>query len=174
MESDDESPEKTDRTPSPVLQRSQSAIQLSSNDKPTRTASPTRSESSAQPTVIDTSTDMMPPRSIFTFRSSHPFPQDADMSDLELSDNPRQQSRDGSVTSHASSQQSSTVTITRPARTHSRHNSHPPRLSNRSTNTLGRGAGQKRKVNLGEFFDLGNFGHGKDGFGSGGKRGRFT
>jgi hypothetical protein len=177
MESDDETAEKTDRGSSPVLQRSQSATRLSSTANPTRTASPARTDS-ATPTIITPAAEistpnLMPPQTTFTFRSSHQYPQDADiiLSDLDLSDNTRAPSHDGSVASHASNTTSSGITITRPR---NRHNNHSARLSQRAGSTIGRGAGQKRKINFGDFFDIGNLGHGKDGFGGGGKRGRFA
>ncbi|KAE9377947.1 hypothetical protein N431DRAFT_435116 [Stipitochalara longipes BDJ] len=176
MESDDENPEKPERSSSPILQRSQSATRLSSTPKPARTASPARTESAPPPTTITPITEeapvsFVPPQSNFTFRSSHSYPQDADiiLSDLEIADNARAQSHDGSVTSHASNTASSGITITRPPR---RHNNHSARVNSRNATPIGRGAGQKRKINFGDFFDIGNLG--KDGFGGGGKRGRFA
>jgi len=180
MESDDEPAEKLDRGSSPVLQRSQSASHLSSTTRTNRTTSPARTESSAPPVIptitSDQSTNMMPPQGTFTFRSSHAYPQDADMglSDLDLSDSNRTQSHDTTSASLAPNTPTSAITISRPSRTNPRHNNHSTRLSTRATNTIGRGAGQKRKINLGEFFDIGNLGHGKDGFAGSGKRGRFA
>jgi hypothetical protein len=179
MESDDENSEKPEPGSSPVLQRSQSATRLSSASRPARAASPTRTESAPPPTIItpideEPPVDLVPPQSTFTFRSSHSYPQDADiiLSDLEIADNTRAPSHDGSVTSHASNTAASGITITRPSRT--RHNNHSTRINSRNTNSIGRGAGQKRKINFGEFFDIGNLGHSKEGFGGGGKRGRFA
>lgn len=177
MESDDETAEKTDRASSPVLQRSQSATRLSSTANPTRTVSPARTDSATPaivtPTAENPPPNLMPPQNTFTFRSSHQYPQDADiiLSDLDLSDNTRAPSHDGSVASHASNTTTSGITLTRPR---NRHNNHSARLSQRTGSTIGRGAGQKRKINLGDFFDIGNLGHGKDSFGGGGKRGRFA
>lgn len=181
MESDDDVSEKPERGSSPILQRSQSATRLSTASRPARTASPVRTESAPPPTIIipideedPEPVNVTPPQSTFTFRSTHSYPQDADiiLSDLESTDNARTQNHDGSVTSHASN--TSGITITRPSR--KRHNNHTTRINSRATNTTGRNAGQKRKIDFGEFFDLGNLGHGKDGFGGGGnaKRGRFS
>ncbi|TAQ90194.1 hypothetical protein B7494_g1454 [Chlorociboria aeruginascens] len=173
VESDDEVAEKVERTASPVLQQSQSATR-SSTDPQTRTSSPARTEqpapSSTNIPTVDSVTNMLPPQTTFTFRSPHAYPQDTDMSlnDLNLSECVRSQSHEGSATSHSSTPP---IAITRTSRTNTRHNNHSTRLSTRSANSIGRGAGQKRKINLGEFFDIGNFG--KDGFGGGGKRGRF-
>ncbi len=169
-ESDDET-DKQERASSPILERTQSATQLSG-----RTASPVRTESVTPiipPPIIEQPT-MLPPASTFTFRSSHPYPQDTDMnlSDLDLSDS-RVQPLDASIVSHRSQSPSASITITRPSRNASRLNQ-TSRHNARTTSSMGRGAGQKRKINLGEFFDIGNLGHGKDGFGGGGKRGRFA
>jgi hypothetical protein len=182
MESDDEASEKAsekDRGSSPILQRSQSATRMPPAPNTARNVSPVRTESPSVPAVTATTTTdstppSIPPQTTFTFRSSHAYPQDADiiLSDLELSDNSRTQSHDGSVTSHAATTTASGHTITRPPRT--RHNNHSARVPTRPSNNIGRGAGQKRKINFGDFFDIGNIGHGKDGFGGGGKRGRFA
>jgi hypothetical protein len=169
-ESDDET-DKQERASSPILERTQSATQM-----PTRTASPIRTESVTpiiSPPNVEQPT-MLPPASTFTFRSSHPYPQDTDMSlsDLNLSDS-RGQPLDATIVSHRSQSPSASITITRPSRSTSRLNQ-TSRHNTRTTNPIGKGAGQKRKINLGEFFDIGNLGHGKDGFGGGGKRGRFA
>ncbi|KAL3424287.1 hypothetical protein PVAG01_03568 [Phlyctema vagabunda] len=172
-ESDDEIPEKADRGSSPVLQRSQSATRAPSlATRSLRTESPVRMESAPpvvvpQPAPVDLPMNIIPPQGTFSFRSSHAYPQDADMglSDLEISDNSRSQNHD----SHGSTSTPG-ISITRSSRSTPRHN-HSAR-NPRNTGTLGRAAGQKRKINLGEFFDIGSLGH-KDGFGGGGKRGRF-
>ena len=177
VESDDEISEKPERGSSPILQRSQSVTRLSSAGRLARTTSPARTESAPPPTNItpiteEATVNIVPPQGTFTFRSSLSYPQDADvvLSDLEIADNARAQSHDGSITSHASNTGSSGITVTRPSRT--RHNNHSARINSRNTTSIGRGAGQKRKINFGEFFDIGNLG--KDGFGGGGKRGRFA
>ena len=134
MESDDEPTEKSERAPSPVLQRSQSATQLSSAARSARTASPVRTETFVPPRINtpnldDTSANMMPPQGTFTFRSSHAYPQDSDMSDLESSESTRAQSHDGTITSHHTATPSSTITITRPTRSNSRHSNQSTRVS---------------------------------------------
>jgi hypothetical protein len=170
MESDDEA-EKPERASSPILRRSHSATYLSA-----RTASPIRTESAPPPSLPppiseEEEAPMLPPAGDFTFRSSYAHPQDADMSssDLESSDS---RIFNASVISHPSHNTSS-ITISRPNRSASRHGSQSSRHSGRTSGTIGRGAGQKRKINLGEFFDIGNLGA-KDGFSGGGKRGRFA
>src|SRR5271170_1460944 len=69
-ESDDET-DKQETTSSPVLERTQSAAQLS-----TRTASPMRTENVPlviPPPIQEQQPVMLPPASTFTFRSSHPY-----------------------------------------------------------------------------------------------------
>ncbi|KAI9642890.1 hypothetical protein NHQ30_008624 [Ciborinia camelliae] len=169
-DSDDEVPEKTDGGSPPVIHRSQSSTNISaSTAKPTRTTSPMRTESAPPPPTVvvpDPEPPMITalPQSTFTFRSAQQYPQDPDilLSDLDLSDKGRPQTHDAGIS------------LTRPSRTNARHNNHSSRLNARSSTTIGRGAGQKRKINFGDFFDLGNLGHGDDSFGGGGKRGRFV
>jgi hypothetical protein len=179
-ESDDEVAEKAERGSSPVLQRSQSDTRLSVNAQSTRTSSPMRTESSAPPVAASAPTpatepvpNAVPQQGTFTFRASQQYPQDADivLSDLNITDNNRSLNLGNSHSSHNPG-----ITITRPSRTSSRHNSHSTRHNTRTSNTIGRGAGHKRKANLPDFdfFDLGNLEYGKDGFGGGGKRGRFA
>ncbi|PVH85368.1 hypothetical protein DL98DRAFT_409449 [Cadophora sp. DSE1049] len=177
MESDDEASDKAERGSSPIIQRSQSSSRIPTTSNPIRAVSPVRTESAPPPTIISTCVDSapnsIPPQATFTFRSTHPYPQDADLilSDLDISDSTRAPNHDGSVTSHTSNAASSGLGVARPPRT--RHNNHT-RVSTRPNSTIGRGAGQKRKINFGEFFDIGNLGQGRDGFGGGGKRGRFA
>jgi hypothetical protein len=179
VESDDEVVEKADRASSPVIQRSQSATRLSATTRSTRAASPPRTQPSVPavnipPSIAESTPTLAPPQSAFTFRSSHSYPQDADiiLSDLESSEGTRAHN-DASATNTTNSN----LTVTRPSRTNQRHSNYSTRLTSRAansiSNTIGRAAGQKRKINFGEFFDIGNLGHGKDGFGGGGKRGRF-
>lgn len=148
LESDDETSDKdktTDRGSSPVLQRAQSARAPASNIPTTRTASPARTgvaPAAANNMESASTVNFMPPQATFTFRSSQQCPPDADviLSDLDLSDNSR------------------VPDATRQSRTR-----HHARTGTRPTTTaIGRGAGQKRKINFGEFFDIGNLGQGRD------------
>jgi hypothetical protein len=178
MESDDET-EKPDQGSSPVLHRTQSGTLLS-----TRATSPPRAESAPPiipaaitepvapaPTTLEPPA-VQPPTTIFSFRSSQQYPQDAEMAlpDADLPDS-RGHVGDASLVSHTMHAPSASITITRPSRLASRHNN---QSSNRHSAKLGRGAGQKRKINYQDFFDISNLGHGKDGFGGGGKRGKFV
>jgi hypothetical protein len=113
---------------------------------------------------------MMAPQGAFTFRSSYTLPQDPDitLSNLDLSDGTRAQN-DASVASHAPNPP---ITVTRP-RTNTRYSTHPGRPNARTGNPPSRGPEKKRKMDMSDFFDISNSCFGKDGFGGGGKRGRF-
>lgn len=98
----------------------------------------------------------VPSQETFNFQTSHPYPHDEALrlANLNLSD----------------PQTISSSNTRTPRSGRNRNGRTGPRTS------LGRGAGQKRKVNLAEIFDLGSLdqGNGRDMFGSGGKRSRFT
>ncbi|KAG9246293.1 hypothetical protein BJ878DRAFT_497709 [Calycina marina] len=154
-DSDDEAGGKQERAQergsSPEIQRSQSAApRLSSTSIAKRAVSPARA-SSPQPALSNTAT---PPTSseaaitappAFTFRAGDfvPRPSEFNLADVDM---------DGSV-SHASNPP---ITITRPPRTASRHNSHTGRTVVRNSSSSSRTTGQKRKAthDYGEFFDI--------------------
>ncbi|KAI1468149.1 uncharacterized protein F4812DRAFT_392615 [Daldinia caldariorum] len=104
----------------------------------------------------------VPTQDTFTFRASHPYPQEPylNLENLDLSDTTR--TNDGSTPG------SSAVPIPHPAR--SRTNKRGPRP--KPTNHLGKGAGQKRSINFAELFNVGDIPFGKDMFGREGKRSR--
>lgn len=173
MESDDEVSDKQERGSSPILQRSQSATRLPTPSNPVRTASPVRPEAQAPPTIVtptseESTFNMLPPQGNFSFRSSHPYPQDADiiLSDLDISDSNRPQSHDSSASTNNTG-----ITITRQPRGRN-NNNNSSRLVTRTSSSIGRGAGTKRKINFGEFFDIGNLHKDGNGGGGGAKRGR--
>lgn len=169
MESDDESGDKADHGLSSEPQQAQTAAIRSSTPAPARTLSPPRA-TVAPPSEATT---LSPPLGVFTFRSSHPYPQEADMtlSDLDISENTRSQVYDASTTAQTST---TPITVARPSRTSARHANHGSRINSRSSNSITRTAGHKRKINFAELFDISNSSHGKDVFGGGGKRGRFV
>lgn len=107
--------------------------------------------------TVDEVDIVVPSQDTFTFQTSHPYPHDEALrlANLDLSD------------SQTTTGNSTTRSATRNGRTRTGRAGQRP--------ALGRGAGQKRKLNLAEIFGLGNldYGNGKDVFGSGGKRGRF-
>jgi hypothetical protein len=161
IESDDEI-EKPERGSSPILQRKPSITQIP--QLPTRTSSPARQPEPSIPEVISEE-PVLPPVGNFTFRSTIHYPADAEMTDDE-------QHREPPLGATIIPANSPSITVTRASRSTARQTQRT-RHSTRASTT--RTAGQKRKIDLGEFFDLGNLGQGKDGFGgSGNKRGRFA
>jgi len=179
-DSDDETGGKQERGPdrgsSPEIHRSQSAPRLSSTSRISRMASPTRATSPQPPppaTAIPTTVEqshIAPPA--FTFRAGDSLPRELDfnLADVDMSDSTRTL-HEGTV-SHGSNPP---ITITRPQRSGSRHNSYSGRSIVRSGNPISRNSVQKRKTthDYGEFFDILSSGC-KDGAGGGGKRGRFA
>ncbi|GAB1316237.1 Fungal N-terminal domain-containing protein [Madurella fahalii] len=159
LESDDEAEKAEVPVSSPQVPRSATTTTLHSGDKcevqmrdsapPILATIPCPSSPAVEEVDI-----VVPSQETFTFQSSQPYPQDAAMrlANLDLSD----------------SQQHGSTNRSTPRCGRSRNARAGPRAS------LGRGAGQKRKVNLAEIFDLGSldYGNGKDMFGSGGKRSR--
>ncbi|KAI1006724.1 hypothetical protein K3495_g1495 [Podosphaera aphanis] len=172
IESDDEG-EKTDRGSSPALPRTNSSTRVSPpvlNMK--RNVSPVRSDQAPLPNIItpdDDTSNPSNPQTAFTFQSSHAYPHDSDiiLADLE-SENARTSIPDSSAVSHVPVQASG-LALTRPSRSKSNHSN---RIGSKTTVSLGKGAGQKRKINFGDFFDIGSAGYGRESFG-GGKRGKF-
>lgn len=175
-ESDEETSEKVDRaaSTSPVLQRSQPVLRPQSIPRSTRTASPEQTESAVPvhniPPPIEEeeepSREIFVPQTAFTFRSQHTYPQDADivLADLDTSDVNRSQNRSNSVSSHGTNPR----IAGQPTRTNSR------RLNTRGGATIGRGAGQKRKMNFADYNDFFGIDLDKDKYGGGGKRGRYA
>ena len=168
--------EKRVESQSPHRQRKASP-ETSSIQPPSRSSSPIRTEAipPLPPVSTHSNVSTVARPDTFTFRSSHPFPQDIDMqTDTTAS----------STCTHEVSSPSQTSIITpavrlevvpRGSRTPHRH--HSNRHNTRSTvsgKPLGSGAGSKRKIAFGEFFDLGSLCDGKDGSGGSTKRGRLN
>ncbi|MCJ1365568.1 hypothetical protein MMC16_004692 [Acarospora aff. strigata] len=172
--------EKRARSSSPVIQRKSSRDVLQ-NRQATRSVSPVRTESAppAPPPATQQNSVFSRPEA-FTFRSPHPYPQEIDMqvpdpSTSSVTSQPEAQSQSQSQTNTTASSVRVDV-VPRGSRTPHRH-SHSTRHNTRSSTSsrnLGSGAGSKRRIPFGDFFDLGSLGDGKDGFGGGGKRSRFT
>lgn len=179
-DSDDERGEtgKRARSSSPAIQR-KSSREVLQNRQATRSVSPVRTES-APPAPLPTAqqqSNVFPRTEAFTFRSSHPYPQDFDMHvpEPEASNTTSQPEVQALAHTNATTPSVRVDVVPRGSRTPHRHG-HPTRHNTRastSNRTLGSGAGSKRRIPFGDFFDLGSLGDGKDGLGGGGKRGRF-
>lgn len=166
------------RSSSPVLTRKASQDLLQPRQS-SRSASPSRSEPSLSipPATTNTESNPFARPTTFTFTATPSFPQPQDI-DMQSSDN---QSTSTSSQTEPHIQASSTISggsvrlevVPRGSRTPHRHGSTPRHHTRSSTREIGIGAGAKRKLQFGDFFDISNLGNGKDGFGGGGKKGRF-
>ena len=177
-DSDDErtETEKRARSSSPGIPRKASPEIAAAPNISERTTSPVR------PTTARPAPHLFPapqPAGIserpetFTFQSNHPYPQDVDMQtiDLTASDTPQPESLP-QVPSSSSTPAVRLEVLPRPSRSSLRNSAHPNKHVTRSTRPLGTGAGSKRRVTFGDFFDIGSLGDGKDSAGGGGKRAR--
>lgn len=154
LESEEDEVEKPEVVSSPELHRTNSAPQLLRTEVQMKdTEPPTHVVQDSSPVPDEPAEIVVPSQETFTFQSSLPYPN---LANLDLSD---------SHTHNSPSRQTSSST---PRTARGRAVRPGPRP------TLGRGAGQKRKVNLAEIFDLASLNNGKDVFGNGGKRGRFA
>ena len=179
-DSDDErgETEKRARSSSPVVHRKSSRETLQ-NSQAARSVSTTRPESTplGPPLTAQQQSNVFLRPEAFTFRSSHPYPQDIDMqvSDAGASSTTAQPELPPQSQTNTTTPSVRVDVVPRGPRTPHRHG-HSTRHNTRSstaTRSLGLGAGSKRRIPFGDFFDLGSLGDGKDGFGGGGKRGRF-
>lgn len=159
-----------ERASSPVAQRTQNVAPTISHTQTDTTLSTADSIDELPPSIL-------PPSGDFTFTSQHPYP-DAEMQSVEQegSDQTRNQasSPPSMGTSHVSH---GPVLIPRL----NRHNARTSgaRLTTRPNTSTNRVSGQKRKINIGDFFDISSIQHHRDGSGGagsngGGKRGRFV
>ncbi|KAI6090505.1 hypothetical protein F4821DRAFT_19458 [Hypoxylon rubiginosum] len=165
-ESEDEV-EKSEPTSSPEMQHS--VAQTSTTAQMHQPAPPAPAHQPEHPTAGE---HMMavPTQEVFTFRSAHPYPQEAyanlNMEKLDLSDSIRLNDN--------ATQGSGTVPIAHTGKSRNGKRGNRPRPANQ----LGKGAGQKRTINLSELFDVRGVSFGpKDVFdreGRDGKRSRHT
>ncbi|KAI8966539.1 hypothetical protein F5Y11DRAFT_343281 [Daldinia sp. FL1419] len=118
--------------------------------------------STANPLIGEQQAISVPTQDSFTFRSSHPYPQEPylNLENLDLSDSTR--------TNDIATPGSSAAPIAHPARPRPNKRGARPR----PTSHLGKGAGQKRTINFAELFNVGDIPFGKDMFGREGKRSR--
>ncbi|KAM7221344.1 hypothetical protein V8F06_003312 [Rhypophila decipiens] len=177
MESEDEveKPDTSASASSPQLQRSSSVapqptarIDEHMRDSAPPTVAPAPSTTQSTTPIVEDVEIVVPSQDTFNFHSSIPYPSHdpyISLANLDLSDSQTHSSNTSSWQGTTSTPTPNTPTISRNSRL---RNGRP---SNRTA--VNRMAGQKRKVNFAEFFDLDSSGHGngKDMFG-GGKRSR--
>lgn len=173
---------KRARSTSPLSQRV-SSTEAEQNRRLSTSPSRTVSAPMAPTTSAAAPNGIFQPPEVFSFRSTQQYPQENEMSARESLSN--------SILPLDSPLHLQTPTSGPPAsvrvevvpcgtRTPHRGASHSSRHATRSvtsTRNLGSGAGSKRRVPLGDYFDFGSLGDrwdGRDGAGGPSKRGRFT
>jgi len=161
VESEDEV-DKAETVSSPELHRTHSPAQAAGapTDVPMRTDS---APPTVQPIITEDAGIVVPTQETFSFQSRVPWPQESNLTlaNLDLSD--------GRPADAASRNAISSITM----RASKVRHGGGARSGSRSSVHLGRGAGQKRKLNLPEIFDIGSTGPEKDVFGArGSKRNR--
>ncbi|KAI9853890.1 MAG: hypothetical protein M1824_000814 [Vezdaea acicularis] len=176
--------DKRDRSQSPVMNHKNNPSENRESYNPTSpqrtTSAPPTSYVPAQNPNIVTSAE------VFTFQSPISFPQNQDL-EMDTSVNidtinnwartPLEtQTRSAAHTAGPGAPAVALGVVGRPARLTNRHTSSSvTRRSSRTAGTLGNGAGNKRKVPFGEFFDISGLGIGKDNLGGGSsKRSKHT
>ncbi|KAI1778127.1 hypothetical protein F4818DRAFT_287424 [Hypoxylon cercidicola] len=161
VESEDEV-DKSEPVSSPEMQHS--VAQTSATAQMQRVPTPASAHQPEHP-VAGEQMITVPTQEVFTFRSSHPYPQETypNLEKLDLSDSIRLNDN--------ATQGSTAVPIA-----HTAKSRNGKRTRTKPTSQLGKGAGQKRAINLAELFDVGGVTFGKDMFGrdGNGKRSRHT
>lgn len=160
------------RSSSPVAQRT-TVQEVEQARQPSRSTSPVRAASvpMAPPATPQPQNNLFHAPEVFSFRSAHPYPHDVDMQAADTTSNTTPQSEP------LPSPAVRVEVVPRGSRTPHRGGNHQNRHGPRSTagaRSLGTGVGSKRRITVGDYFDLGSLGEGKDGRDGGGKRGRFT
>ncbi|KAI0394102.1 hypothetical protein F5Y17DRAFT_429415 [Xylariaceae sp. FL0594] len=171
---DEDDADKPEIASSPEISRASAASTVSCEPAPIRNEAslPASQAPPAHPTPETPSAGQsmitVPTQEHFTFQSSHPYPSDTymNLANLDLSDQIR--SNDG-TTQGSPAASCSHATKTRKDRRCLR-----PRTTATTSGHLGRGAGQKRPINLAEIFDVGGVNFGKDVFDRDVKRSRHT
>ena len=129
---------------------------ISSLQPDSRSASPIIADNVAQPVSAPPAHVGFPVEpAIFTFRSLHPYPENAPSQNRE--------STEGQQPA-VQTQPNRSGVPSRPSRgTHKHGASGARHARTASSRALGTGAGAKRKANFSDFFDIGNIGEGRDG-----------
>ena len=170
--------EKRARSSSPSVRRKESR-EILRERQPSRSTSPVRIAAPV-PTLepVQTLPSTIVKSEVFSFRSSIPYPQDMDLQAVDtVSIGTSPSDAQVQPAAAASTPAVRVEVVPRGSRTPHRNANHTNRHNTRSatsTRSIGSGAGSKRRIQFGDFFDIGSLGDGKDGFGGGGKRSRFT
>ncbi|MCJ1282729.1 hypothetical protein MMC26_002054 [Xylographa opegraphella] len=163
-------PEKRTGSSSPVL-RQKHIPESTQRRSPSRSSSPARPEDASAPPPplsVPPPATFQAPTDCFTFRSVHQLPQDTDMQSGDAAQNPNTQTDPGAPAVRVEFTPRSSRTALRHSNLSNRHINR----SSTSVRTLGSGAGSKRRVTFGDFFDISNLGDSKDLGPPAGKRSR--
>lgn len=183
----DEDHGETIKRPRSTSPAASSTLQRKSSQEPSEIRHQSRSSS---PNCLISSTSIVPPTctsqpsndvatpiETFSFRSPYPYPNDAEMQTDSVCNNTAQPEISLQASGSTATPAVRLEVISRGSRTPHRNGNHSSRHNTRSTTSarvLGSGAGSKRRIAFNDYFDLGSLGDGRDGFGGGGKRGKFT
>ncbi|KAL9001687.1 MAG: hypothetical protein Q9188_005343 [Gyalolechia gomerana] len=178
-ESDDErgDAEKRARSSSPVVQDKLNHDTLRPRQS-TGSSSPAR-VTSAPPMPTPPTSGPIPAPEVFSFRSSHAYPQDMDIAPSDSSANSVSQHEIQNISMPTPAAVRVDV-LPRGSKAPHRNSGHPIRHNTHTATSLGKrslgsGAGSKRRFDFTDYFGLGDLGDGRDGTGGGaGKRGRLS
>ncbi|KZF19061.1 hypothetical protein L228DRAFT_251624 [Xylona heveae TC161] len=177
VDSDDErETDKPVRTSSPAVQRMSG--RNVSNQEQTTSEPPLRTESAPPSTTNathETQSEAQRNFEMFTFRSGHPYPEEIIMDGSQDSTETSEDKTDEATAQQTSAPSFTLEVLPRHNRPVTRFGAHGSRSATRppgSSTGLGSGAGSKRRLPFGEFFDISSVTSGKEGIGSS-KRGRF-
>ena len=146
------------------MKSTEAEIKPSHSDSPTRPSPVPSHLSTAQPSDEGSTHDM------FTFRAGVPYPQDTEM---QPHDNSNATSNQPQALTNTPASTVRVELVPRGQRIQQKTSNYSTRSSAKSSTPArlsGSGTGSKRRLTLGEYFDIGNLGD----FQGGGKRGRFT
>ena len=176
-DSDDEAADAASqgRGSSPTTRRKASREANAARQSPPST-SPIRTVSAVSQTLppIQESNVAVSKPEVFTFTAPIPYPPEVEMQIPETNDDTSQPPLQTQTPANASPPTVRLGVVQRGARTPYRSGNRSTRHSTRSVHSsrsLGPGAGSKRAVSFGDFFDIGGSGD-RDASGGGGKRGR--
>lgn len=184
-DSDDERVDAPRRPASNSPPRQRTMEQEEQRRQPSRSTTPTRATSlpvaPQQASSLENLSIAEPPRT-FTFRSTHPYPQDMDLQTPDIASNrPAQPSPIIEAQTTPATPAVRVEIVPRGSRTPHRGSTHTTRHGTRSATSArsgGPGAGTKRKITFGDYFDLGSLGELRDGGAAGsnggGKRSRLV
>ena len=163
------------RAASPTVKRKTSREALSARQSPPST-SPVRTTPATSQTLPPIQEGLTSRPEVFTFRTSIPYPQEVEMQIPETNDDTNQPTPQPQAPPNIPTSTVRVGVVPQGARTPHRNRNRSTRHNTRSSHSsksLGPGAGSKRGLSFGDFFDISGSGD-RDNPGGGGKRGRIS